>query len=86
MARPKKTEETVLASEPEVKVFEKVVEKVVEKKVVEPLFNEEDSKFLREFLDFTHALYMESNSVIVRTRLQKFNRLIDAALKKNDNC
>lgn len=76
-------EEVKRTNEESTKVVEKIVE--VEKVVSAKLFSEEDSLFLRDFLNFTQALYNESNSVSVRVKLQRFNRLMDAALTEDEN-
>lgn len=52
----------------------------------EPFFSKEHSEFLSDFLNFTKALYHESNSVSVRVKLQTFERIMQEALAKNANC
>lgn len=82
--RPKKTEETQIESvtEESEEIVEKPlekgdnIEKVVEKKVVVCLLSEEDSDFLSGPVDdLLKNLYNESNSVSIRTLLQKLRRL-----------
>lgn len=86
MARPKKEpqkeDKDIEPSPEEVVVVKQVVEKIVEKLVVKEVspFSDDEALFLQDFLKFTQALYNESNSVSVRTKLQTFNRLIERVL------